>query len=63
MPTWNVRFHADRHPTRIIRDSEGGLTHAEYDLKGNWAGGYDYVRAVVIDKDGKYAWTNPIFLD
>ncbi|MBQ2750056.1 MAG: CehA/McbA family metallohydrolase [Clostridia bacterium] len=58
-----VRFHADRHPTRIIRDSEGGLTHAEYDLKGNWAGGYDYVRAVVIDKDGKYAWTNPIFLD
>ena len=29
----------------------------------NKNGKYRYVRAVVIDKDGKYAWTNPIFLD
>ena len=25
--------------------------------------GYKYIRATVIDKDGKYAWTNPIFMD
>ena len=24
---------------------------------------YDYVRATVIDQDGKKAWTNPIFLE
>lgn len=59
---WKIRFHCDRHPTRIVRDAEGQLTHAEFDVKGNWPNMYSYIRAVVIDKDGRYAWTNPIFL-
>ncbi len=53
-----VRFHSDMHPTRIVRSAEGTLTHAEHGTNG-----YKYIRAVVIDKDGKHAWTNPIFLD
>ncbi len=53
-----VRFHCDMHPTKIVRSADGTLTHAECSAKD-----YKYIRAVVIDKDGKYAWTNPIFLD
>ncbi len=56
-----IRLHSDMHPTRITRSAEGTLTHAEFSLKV-WAGGYDYVRMTIIDKDGKYAWTNPIRL-
>jgi len=62
-PAAKVRFHSDMHPTRIVRSDEGDLTRAEFSLldkNGNPA--YDYIRAVVIDKDGKHAWTNPIFL-
>lgn len=58
-PVSVVRFHSDMHPTRIKRSEDGTMTRAEWDLKDN----YKYVRATVIDKDGKYAWTNPIFLD
>ena len=54
-----IRFHSDMHPTRIIRSEDGKLTRAEFNI----GEGYKYVRATVIDKDGKYAWTNPIFLD
>lgn len=54
-----IRFQADKHPTRIIRAVDGTITRAEYDLKGE----YEYVRATVIDENGKYAWTNPIFLN
>ncbi len=57
-----VRFHSDMHPTRIVRAEDGELTYAELDME-KWPGAYKYVRAVVIDQDGRYAWTNPIFLD
>lgn len=57
-----IRLHCDMHPTRIVRSEDGSLTRAEFETK-DWSGEYSYVRAVVIDKDGKYAWTNPIFLD
>ena len=53
-----VRLQADKHPNRVIRSADGTLTRAEFDI-GN---SYSYVRATVIDKNGKYAWTNPIFL-
>lgn len=56
-----VRFHSDGHPTRIVKSADGTLERAEINLK-NWAGPYKYVRAVVIDKDGKHAWSNPIYL-
>ena len=57
-PACKVRFHCDKHPTRISRSDDGTLTHAELGVNG-----YKYIRAVVIDKDGKFAWTNPIYLD
>ncbi len=58
-----VRFHADAHPTYIVRGAENPVTHAECDLTWNGQLQYKYIRAVVIDQDGRYAWTNPIFLD
>lgn len=50
----NIQFCADKHPTRMFND----VTEASFDLKDN----YEYIRAVVTDKDGKQAWTNPIFI-
>ncbi len=59
-PACKIRFHADMHPTKVFRGEEASLIdEAEYDLKDN----YRYIRAVVIDEQGRYAWTNPIFLD
>ncbi len=59
-PAAKIRFHCDKHPTAIRRPEEGELlTQAELNLKG----AYDYIRAVVIDSEGRYAWTNPIFLN
>ena len=58
-----IRLHADKHPTRIARSTTGGgadgnLTRAEFNV-GN---GYSYARVTVIDKEGRHAWTNPIYL-
>lgn len=61
-PAAKIRFQSDKHPTCIKRSADGAMTRAEFDLK-SWAGPYRYIRATVIDKDGKFAWTNPIFLD
>lgn len=60
-PAAKIRFHSDMHPNRMFKSADGTLTRAEIALDGIDA--YKYVRATVIDKDGKYAWTNPIFLD
>lgn len=57
-PACKIRFHSDMHPTRFFYSGDGSLTRAECNVNG-----YQYVRAVVIDQNGKYAWTNPIFLD
>ena len=57
-----IRFHSDCHQTHIVR-SEGGVTRAECKVEGNWDGKYRYVRAVVVGDDGKFAWTNPIWLE
>ena len=62
-PVAKIRFHCDKHPTKIKKSDEGTLTYAELDLSGGWQGGYKYIRATVIDKEGRCAWTNPIFLD
>ena len=60
-PVCKIRLHSDRHPTTVIRDENGALTHAEFDLTKNFAP-YDYVRISVGDSENKLAWTNPIFL-
>jgi len=57
-PASKIRFHNCKLPPRIFRSEKEDLTRAELDLKGDYA----YVRAVVVDNCGKYAWTNPIFL-
>ena len=57
-PACKIRFHSDMHPTRITYSADGDLIRAECSVSD-----YKYVRAVVIDQNGKYAWTNPIFLD
>lgn len=57
-PAAMIRFHSDKHPTRIMKCGDGTQTRGELDLDGK----YDYVRVTIIDKDGKYAWSNPIFL-
>ena len=53
-----IRFHSDMHPTRIIRSEDGKLTRAEFNIGDS----YKYIRATVIDKDGKYAWTKVLTL-
>lgn len=56
-----IRLHSDMHPTRFVRSENGDLTRAEFNIKERYE--YKYVRMSIIDKDGKYAWTNPIFLE
>lgn len=59
-PACRIRFHSDMHPTRIYRGEEGAaITRAEHNLKDS----YRYVRAVVIDEQERFAWTNPIFIN
>ena len=41
----------------IVADGEP-LTSAQRDLKVE----YEYIRATVIVKEGRKAWTNPIFI-
>ena len=62
-PAAKVRFHSDMHPTRMVKSADGTMTYAEMDLNNYWGGKYKYIRATVIDKNGKYAWANPIFLN
>ena len=61
-PVARARLHSDMHPNQVRVDENGNITRAEFTLN-HWAGPYDYVRASIVDKDGKQAWTNPIFLD
>lgn len=59
-PACRIRFHSDMHPTRIYRGEKGAaITRAEHNLKDS----YRYVRAVVIDEQERFAWTNPIFIN
>ena len=61
-PVDRIRLHSDCHPTRIQRNADGLITHAEFALENIWPGPYSYVRMTVVDENGKFAWTNPIFL-
>ncbi len=54
-----ICLHSDGHPGRIVR---GDLTRAEFKLSNHWCGDYRYVRISITDKEGRKAWTNPIFL-
>ncbi len=58
-----IRLQSDMHPTKLVEAGDKPLTHAEFSLAPGWMGPYSYVRMTVIDRDGKFAWTNPIWLD
>lgn len=60
-PVASVRLHSAGYPTVVTRDSNGNMTHADFPLMKPWKTTYRYVRMSVIDKEGRRAWTNPIF--
>ena len=62
-PVAKVRLHSDRHPSHMRRDPEGNITHVEFNIGEGEKCSYSYVRMTVIDKEGRQAWTNPIWLD
>lgn len=53
-----IIFQCDKHPSKMIEAEGEPLTEAQADLKDE----YEYIRATVIDKEGRKAWTNPIFI-
>lgn len=57
-PCAQVDLCSDARPTQVRRAAPGGeITECAFSC-----GGYDFIRASVIDADGRRAWTNPIFL-
>lgn len=57
-PAARIRLNSDCHAPQVRNAGDEELTQAEFITEG-----YDYIRITVIDKNGKMAWTNPIFLD
>ena len=60
-PAARIQFICDQHPTRQFPaplEQDHLITSVEIDLKDS----YQYIRACVIDEQGRRAWTNPIFL-
>lgn len=57
-PAASVQFVSLRSPLPCRRAANGDLTHASCEVPE----GLQYIRAVVKDKHGLQAWTNPIFL-
>lgn len=53
-----IIFQCDKHPSRMVVATDGPLEGAKWNLKDD----YDYIRVTVVDKEGRKAWTNPIFL-
>lgn len=57
-PVDRVRFHYGYAPTHICRAQDAPLEEAQFRVPSF----YTYVRASVVDAQGRKAWTNPIFL-
>ena len=53
-----IIFQCDKHPSKMIEAEGELLTETQANLKDE----YEYIRATVVDKDGRKAWTNPIFI-
>lgn len=53
-----IIFQCDKHPSKMFTAKDTPLVKAELNLKDD----YDYIRVTIEDKNGKKAWTNPIFL-
>lgn len=57
-PCVQIDICSDAHPTVVVR-AQPGETMTERVIS---CGGYDFLRASVIDAEGRRAWTNPIFI-
>ena len=53
-----VNFVCFGNPSRMVRNEEGLITHAEMKIDAH----YPYLRVTMVDAEGKRAWSNPIFL-
>ena len=53
-----IIFQCDKHPSKMITAEGESLLNAQVDLRDD----YDYIRVTIVDKEGRKAWTNPIFL-
>ncbi len=53
-----IIFQCDKHPSKMFEAEGEPLVCAMADLKND----YEYIRATVVDKYGRKAWANPIFL-
>ena len=62
-PVQSVTIHSDCHPNFRKTATDEPLTHVEFTLNGFSKFPFKYVRLSIMDKNGKRAWTNPIFLD
>ena len=54
-----IIFQCDKHPSKMITAEGEPLVNAQVDLRDD----YDYIRVTVVDKEGRKAWTNPIFIN
>ena len=54
----SIDFISLRYPLPCVRDAEGKMTSADCKLPED----LKYIRVCVMDKKGRRAWTNPIFL-
>lgn len=59
-PCKSISFINGRQPNRMTRAGDGLITRAMADSMDLSRG---YVRATILDEQGRRAWTNPIFLD
>ncbi len=53
-----VNFIYGRMPSRQRREENGLITHAEFPVPAD----YRYLRVVVMDDQGRKAWTNPMYI-
>jgi len=53
-----VSFICFGNPSRIYRNADGLVTHAEMKIPSH----YPYLRVSMVDEQGRRAWSNPIFL-
>ena len=58
-PVDTIYLHCAKHPNDRVFKPGGTVTHGEFRIDDS----FPYVRLSIMDKDGKKAWTNPIFLD
>ena len=61
-PVAKIRATSNNCPLEHFVSKEGNLTKAKFKLHPYWKRKNPYVRITVTDKNGRCAWTNPIFL-